>query len=75
MTPERLKQIDEDAIKGKLPDAFTVQALCAVIRICDRTIAEQSQMITALKRELMNMPPLTPVQGSSILASIITRKP
>ena len=52
MTPERLKQIDEDAIKGKLPDAFTVQALCAVIRICDRTIAEQAQAIIGLKRDL-----------------------
>ena len=69
MNAERLKQIDEDAIKGKLPDAFTVQALCATIRICDRTIAEQAAVIKSLRK------PLTPVQGSSILASIITRIP
>jgi hypothetical protein len=69
MNAERLKQIDDDAISKKLPDAFTVQALCAEIRIAWRTIEEQRQIIMSLRK------PLTPVQGSSILASIITRTP
>jgi hypothetical protein len=69
MNAERLKQIDEDAIKGKLPDAFTVQALCATIRIQDRAIEEQRQVIKSLRK------PLTPVQGAAALASIITRTP
>ena len=52
MTPERLKQIDEDAIAGKLPPAFTVQALCATIRIQDRTIEEQRQVIVTLREQI-----------------------
>ena len=74
MTPERLKQIDEDAIKGKLPNAYTVQALCAVIRICDRTIEEQRQMIIDLKRTILQKP-LTPVEGNAILGDYLTRFP
>ena len=69
MTPERLKEIEENAIAGKLPDAFTVQALVACIRIGDRTIQEQSAMIRSLRK------PLDPVQGAAILAAVITRSP
>ena len=57
MTPERLKQIDEDAIAGKLPPAFTVQALCATIRIQDRTIEEQRQVIVTLREQIRAVQP------------------
>jgi hypothetical protein len=50
VTPERLKQIDEDAIAGKLPDRITVQALCATIRTQDRTIEEMRQVIMRLRK-------------------------
>ena len=56
MTDERLKQIDEDAIKGILPKPFTVQAMVAEIRILMRTINEQREVIKALKSHIA--PPL-----------------
>ena len=52
MTPERLKEIDEDAIAGKLPDCFTVQVLVATIRIHERTIATQRIALASLRRQL-----------------------
>jgi hypothetical protein len=69
MTDERLKEIEEDAIVGKLPDALTVQALVCCIRIGDRTIQEQSAIIRSLRKSL------NPVQGAAILGAIITRTP
>ena len=55
MTPERLNQIEDDAIAGRLPAPLTVQALVATIRVCDNTIAEQRQMIIDLKRTILGM--------------------
>lgn len=52
MTPDRLKQIDEDAIAGRLPNRLTVQALVATIRIQDRAIEEQRQVIVALREQV-----------------------
>jgi len=74
MTPERLNQIEDDAIAGKLPDRITVQVLCATIRVCDNTIADQAQMIIDLKRTILRKP-LTPVEGNAILGDYLTRFP
>lgn len=56
MNNERVKQIDEDAIAGKMPTPFTVQALCAEIRIAWRTIEEQRQVIVAMRDAVRKMP-------------------
>jgi hypothetical protein len=56
MNAERLKEIDEDAIAGKLPNAFTVQSLCAQIRILLRTIEEQRQVIVQMRDAVRRMP-------------------
>ena len=74
MTPERLNQIEDDAIAGRLPAPLTVQALVATIRVCDNTIEEQRQMIIDLKRTILRKP-LTPVEGNAILGDYLTRFP
>lgn len=57
MSPENVKKIDEDAIKGILPKPFTVQALCATIRMQDRAIEEQRQVIMALREQIRAVAP------------------
>lgn len=51
MNHDRLNKIDEDAIAGRLPDSFTIQALCSEIRILMRAIEEQRKIIVALREQ------------------------
>ena len=52
MTPERVTQIDEAAIAGKLPDRITVQAMCCHIRILQRELEELIHINAALREQV-----------------------
>lgn len=57
MTPSRLKEIEECAIAGQRLDSLTVQALVSTIRIQDRAIEEQRQVIVALREQIRAVQP------------------
>jgi hypothetical protein len=57
VTPARLKEIEEAAISGRAPDSLTTQALVATIRIQDRAIEEQRQVIMALREQIRAVQP------------------
>jgi hypothetical protein len=57
VTPARLKEIEEAAIAGRMPDSLTIQALVATIRIQDRAIEEQRQVIVTLREQIRAVQP------------------
>ena len=60
MTGEKLRRIDEEAVMGRLPDAFTVQALCATIRILERDVATLVNVNKALREQIRELGKGTP---------------